>query len=178
MPVEPESDLHWKAFLYVSGDLPADESEAFESCLLEDQSARDAVTSAVELIQVVGLLGREERVPVRSRRTILRRRRAIWGVVLSAAAVLLGAVLLPDLSSASRSESDVSAVALAWSGLRGGIEADWTAVVSGAADVGSTDPAQAVDLETGTEASTERPLPSWLLSAASVRRSEASSEEN
>jgi len=48
-----EHELDWLAFRYVSGEMTADEAETFELRLAEEQSARDAVASAVELSQTI-----------------------------------------------------------------------------------------------------------------------------
>jgi len=48
-----EHNLDWLAFRYVSGELTGDETESFELRLADDQAARDAVASAVELSQAI-----------------------------------------------------------------------------------------------------------------------------
>jgi hypothetical protein len=178
MPVEPESNLHWKAFLYIAGELPSDEASDFERLLLEDQSAREAVAAAVEIVQVVGVLGPE----VASRRLLTKRshgrRVMVWAVSIALAAALLAAALIPTFRPSGMAEPDASEVALTWSGIRKGIDADWSALVAGPHSVESTDSNLAADSEETVETSTERPLPSWLLSAASNPRGDSPQEEN
>ena len=50
MSYEPQHDLDWQAFLYVSGEMIDADLQAFEGRLAEDQSAREAVAQAVELL--------------------------------------------------------------------------------------------------------------------------------
>jgi hypothetical protein len=50
MSGDPQHDLEWHAFLYVSGEMSRVEAEAFEGRLAEDQQAREAVAQAVELL--------------------------------------------------------------------------------------------------------------------------------
>jgi hypothetical protein len=47
------SDLDWLALQYVSGEMNEVESAEFEERLADDQAAREAVASAVELVQTV-----------------------------------------------------------------------------------------------------------------------------
>ena len=168
MTLEPESDLHWTAFLYISGELAPEESSAFERLLDEDQDAREAVASAVELAGALAILG-----PEHTRKRPARRIRA-WAIPLAAAACLTAAAL-PFLKAARPPSPDASEVAEAWSGLRGhsGGESDdeWIARVA------ETPSAEAVELSED-DASVERALPSWLLSATSASRDDARREEN
>lgn len=48
-----ESDLLWDAFRYVADEMSADEVDAFEQSLAENQSAREAVVRAVQVTQAV-----------------------------------------------------------------------------------------------------------------------------
>lgn len=71
------TDLEWQAFCYVAGGdvLPCDalaldapgldavDLDAFESRLVDDQAARDAVVRMVELVQSVALLGDQRLLP-------------------------------------------------------------------------------------------------------------------
>ncbi len=167
--------LQWQAFLYISGELDAEATTAFEQILLEDQTAREAVASAVELVQAVGAVGLEASLiltlPDRSRRRRLT-------VVTVAAAVLVTSALIPWGRPTSNLKSDDSSVARAWSGLRQGIDADWKAVVAGSASTDPVDSGLPTDSDSAVEPSGERPLPSWLLSAASVPRGDSPQEEN
>lgn len=46
-------DLAWTAFLYVAGELPEDDRQAFEQLLAEDTAAQDAVVEAVRLSETI-----------------------------------------------------------------------------------------------------------------------------
>ena len=175
MPLEPESDLHWKAFLYVSGELTVDESMSFERLLAEDQEAREAVALAVELTQALAIVGP---LPRSVSRKWSNRRVLAWAGSMAAAACLAVAIV-PILRPVvpTESQGDTSSVALAWSGLRVGPDADWTAFVSGVQTPVAGSLAE-IENADETESSTERPLPSWLLSAASVPSGESPQEEN
>jgi hypothetical protein len=50
-PVGDDNELQWTAACYVLGELSPEESERFESRLVEDQSAREALAGAVTLLQ-------------------------------------------------------------------------------------------------------------------------------
>ena len=172
MPIEPESDLHWTAFLYVSGELTADESSGFERLLAESQEAREAVAGAVELAGALAIVGGER---ARRRASPGRRsaRRALVGAALVAAAACLVLAIAPAFRPA---RPDPSEVAAAWSGLRSGADADWMAFAAGSQQPDSIEPGPAdpgiVAIGAADEPSGERILPSWLLSAASSPRAE------
>jgi hypothetical protein len=53
----PQDELDWLAFRYVAEELSADEADAFERLLADDQSARDAVSRAVQTTRAVASLG-------------------------------------------------------------------------------------------------------------------------
>ena len=180
MPLEPESDLHWTAFLYVSEELTPDESSSFERLLAEDQEAREAVALAVELAQALAIVGPEQQHGFASRKHSTRRILA-WAGSLAAAACLLAAIL-PTFRPVVPTEptADASSVALAWSGLRVGDDPDWTAFVDGVHSPESSAAGPLAESENAdmSETSTDRPLPSWLLSAASVPTGDSPQEEN
>jgi hypothetical protein len=178
MSLEPESNLQWKAFLYIAGELSQDEASDFERLLLEDQSAREAVAAAVELVQVVGVVGPGIPSTPNLTRRSQRRRVMTWAISGLAAAALILAVLIPSSRSPRQPNSEASSVALTWSGLRNGIDADWSAVVAGSHPTELADPTLTVEVEETIEPANERPLPSWLLSAASNSRVESPQEEN
>jgi hypothetical protein len=150
MPLEPESDLHWTAFLYLGGDLPPDEATRFEARLADDQGARDALAGAVELAEALAIVGPE----FRPRRRAFGRR-ALVGALATAAAACVALAISPWSRPVVEDRPDASAVAIAWSSLRSGLDAEPAPVAS-------------IEDEGEIEPSTDRPLPSWLLSAASV----------
>jgi hypothetical protein len=161
MPLEPETDLHWTAFLYISGDLLAAEASSFEARLLDDQEAREAVAEAVELAGALAIVGAESR----SRPRLIGRRTFLAASALAAAAcVLLTSYFWTR--PARQDRPDASEVALAWSSLRGGVEVSQVVEID-------TEPETDVEVEP----STDRALPSWLLSAASVPLDDAKEEE-
>jgi ferric-dicitrate binding protein FerR (iron transport regulator) len=159
MPLEPETDLHWTAFLYISGDLPPAESTSFEARLADDQEARDAVAEAVELAGALAIVGAESRPRRRSK--LLR---AFIAASALAAAACLVLTLQPGPRPTGYDRPDASEVALAWSSLRGG------------ADIGQLAEIE-IESESEVEPSTDRALPSWLLSAASAPLDDPKEEE-
>ena len=167
MPLEPEPDLPWTAFLYVNGDLTPDQASSFERRLDDDQEAREAVAEAVELAGALALVG-PEFAP--------RRRSTARRALLGAASMAAAAGLLLAISSSFRPiepvPPDASRVAQAWSGLRAEVDADWTTFAAEAHATSRAEPGQVAKPDELDEAesglSTERALPSWLLSAASA----------
>ena len=162
MPLEPDADLHWTAFLYLEGDLPADQASAFEDLLARDESARDALTLAVELAEALAVVGPEFRRG-RPRRRVARRVLVAVSTLAAAACVALaiGSRLLPSFAE----RPDASDVATAWSSLRA--DAEWLAVPPGSTATGFA-PTSEADLDLDPEPATDRALPSWLLTAASA----------
>jgi hypothetical protein len=163
MPLEPEPDLHWTAFLYISGDLPPDEASTFEDRLLDDQAARDAVADAVELAGALAIVGPEFR---QRRRRIGRR--VLIGAVSLAAAACVALAIVPRLmpSRSDRPDASASDLAIAWSSLRADAEPGPVAEF-----------VENEDEENGVEPSTDRALPSWLLTAASAPIDEPGQED-
>src|SRR4051794_2541727 len=115
MPLEPDADLHWTAYLYMTGELPEDEEAAFELRLAEDQVAREAVAGAVELAGALASVQPE--AWVRSRSRPHRARRVLAWSALAAAATLIVAGLW-GLRARPLAPPDAAEVAIAWSGLR------------------------------------------------------------
>jgi hypothetical protein len=77
-------ELAWRAFCYFHGELAAEEADAFEARLANEQSAREALSQAVELSHAaaaalassdVGLAQRTVRKSTTSRRTVSSRHR-------------------------------------------------------------------------------------------------------
>jgi hypothetical protein len=168
-PEQPESDLHWTAFLYVTGELGPDEASSFELLLADDQLARDAVAGAVELAGALAVVGPE----FRPRRRPIGRRAFVAAATLAAAACLV-LVIAPRLRP---DRPDASAVALAWSSLRG--EIDFEGPASPAPEsAGEIEAGDGMDGEADGDPSTGRALPSWLLSAASAPLGDAPREED
>ena len=44
---KPQFDLEWEAFLYASGEMSPEQTDAFESRMLQDPAVADAVSEAV-----------------------------------------------------------------------------------------------------------------------------------
>jgi hypothetical protein len=166
MPLEPDADLPWTAYLYVTGELPAIEEAAFELRLAEDQVAREAVAEAVELAGALAAV--EPRDWTRHRERPIRRVLA-WSALAAAASLVVAS--LWGLRAIPSVPPDTTEVAIAWSGLRrldaiGGGEVDFIAL---------TDESHpTVDLD----APSDPALPSWLLTAAAEPRLDAPQEEN
>jgi len=79
----------WLAVRYVLGELPATESAAFESRLTEDQSARETLARAAQLVETLALVPHPVAIP--PRRLPLGRIAAVAATL--AAAVLVGLAL-------------------------------------------------------------------------------------
>jgi len=158
MPIDPESDLQWTAFLYMSGDLPLAEATCFEARLADDPAARDALLEAVELAEALAVVGPE----FRPRRRVLGRR-VLVGVVALAAAACVALALIPWNRPRGQDRLEASELAIAWSTLRSGLDSETVTAVE-VEDVDS-------------DSSPDRPLPSWLLSATSVPLGDQPREE-
>src|SRR4051812_7029606 len=129
MPLEPDADLRWTAFLYVTGDLSSVEEAAFELRLADDQAAREAVGEAVELAGALsttepGAWGRPRSGRFPARRVLT------WSALAAAASLVVAG--LWSLRQGPAVSPDATEVAIAWSGLRrmepiGGGEVDFIA---------------------------------------------------
>jgi hypothetical protein len=162
MSPPPEPDLAWTAFLYVAGDLTPDEAARFEAQLDDDQGAREAVAAAVELAGAVARVAAEFPSP---RRLVSRRALRVAGGLAVAAGLLLAIGAWLRVADPAR-VADESAVALAWSNLR---ELDGPAEPASNALVELPfDRPSGPEAEGDAEPSTDRPLPSWLLTATSA----------
>lgn len=172
MPPEPEDDLHWTAFRYVAGELSTAEASAFERRLDDDQDAREAVAAAVELAGALAIAA--EALPIEfagpTRRAWVRARRVLAGSALAAAAALLVIVLgpAPRPGRTPTPGTGPSDVARAWLGLRVAPDAEWTAIVAEAPAGDGPESLPTADADAGAE----RPLPSWMLAAASALTSD------
>src|SRR4051794_35043724 len=88
MRLEPEADLEWTAYLYVTGGLSILEEAAFELRLAEDQLAREAVAGAVELTGALAAIEAGDWVQPRRRRSPARRVLTRWAVAAAASLVV------------------------------------------------------------------------------------------
>jgi hypothetical protein len=159
-------ELDWLAFRYVAGELAADEAGDFEGRLARDQTARDAVSRAVELTSAICAVEATSSAPVH----LARRRRVQqslrWAVCLSACALVLivcfrylrhsesGPPGSKDVSSAAAAE-----LAVVWSETRSEVadQVDDSWVWLEVADAGY--------LPTAVEDSAALVTPDWMLSA-------------
>ncbi|MGL5097784.1 MAG: hypothetical protein ACRDD1_19520, partial [Planctomycetia bacterium] len=113
------ADLDWSAFRYAAGEMTAGEEAAFEDRLTADQSAREAVATAVEWTLAVSAGA------VRPKKT-RRPSRFVGAFGWSAAACLLAAAIfvvgrplpIDQPNAASPTVERGFEVALAWSELR------------------------------------------------------------
>lgn len=121
-----EGDLDWLAFRYVSGEMPTDEAALFEQTLAEDQTARDAVASAVQLTDaVLALAPTHSQItqPVPATRRNVWRERAAWMVAGAAAACVLFLVSWDmghtprgsDMAISAEKAGEINRVAAVWS---------------------------------------------------------------
>ncbi|MBW3595655.1 MAG: hypothetical protein KY475_00105 [Planctomycetes bacterium] len=166
-----EDQLHWTAYRYTADELAIDEREAFELRLADDQSAREAVAKAVELLQATHFVVAESRTVERSMRSEPHRISWSGWVALGAAACLLvilglqqgGVILTPGNPHADVSdirESD-QGLAMAWTQTRH-LLSQFDAQDSAAAFADELDD-QAL---TGTVASEDEvAAPTWMLAA-------------
>jgi ferric-dicitrate binding protein FerR (iron transport regulator) len=84
---DESAQLDWLAVQYVLGELSPDDAVSFETCLAEDQAARDSLVRATRLVENVSLAKPSASVPV-SRRPALRHIAAALAAV--AATLLVG----------------------------------------------------------------------------------------
>lgn len=175
MPSDPNRDLDWLAFRYISGEMTAEEADAFECRLADDQGAREAVAQAVALTAAVSLAAPSTRevLPLRRRRLV-----STW-VIVAASAACLALLAWPLFRSDAQrrltpavAESDARSpeIALTWSDLRQSGEAGASASADGLAfldeDAAETDTIASNDINVVDDA-----VPHWLLEAASLRES-------
>lgn len=114
---ESTADAAWLAVRYVLGELPAPEAAAFETRLSIDQPAREAVASAVRLIDTLAV----SRAPdaAAPRRTAPRARRFIAVAALAAAVLVAVVVNVPRDADPTRpvaaTDADPARLAAVWS---------------------------------------------------------------
>ena len=89
---ECRNQLDWSAFCYAAGEMSPAEATEFEARLAEDQAAREALASAVELTQVVAAAESQagDVVLPTSRRTASWAVRFSWMAIGGLAVLLLG----------------------------------------------------------------------------------------
>lgn len=88
MNEEPQLDLDWQAFRYISDEMSEAEMDQFEALLGEQQAAREAVADAVELWCALGRLRpAAERAPQRANRRWMQP--AAWLIPIAAACLLV-----------------------------------------------------------------------------------------
>jgi hypothetical protein len=175
MGSDPRPEVHWLAFQYVCGELPADDAAAFERRLEDDQAAREAVAEAVGLTEAVTFLSPAMATPRRPARYALG-----WMAAGAAAclAVVLCARTMPALAPGPQApirkpggEAD-RALARTWLKLHEDAEA---AASEPADDVfGLDEPTMLAEAEPapGGEPDGMADMPPWLLEAASLRNAE------
>ena len=153
MESEMNQDLSWLAFRYVADEMSAEERQAFEQRLVEDQEAREEVARAVELAQAVAFVHADV-IPIQTTHhspltTHPRRwvRPAWWA---AAAAIMLG-ILIP---SSGYLRGKRTSLATVWQSLR---DTDETSL--------GADGDEIVALITDDEA--DLTVPAWLIEAVS-----------
>jgi hypothetical protein len=105
-----EPDLEWRAFLYLSGEMSSAELAAFEHLLESDQSAREAVASAVHLVGTItdapmaGASVAEKRGSIVSKPPITSRLRAFVALAASVAALLLALSFIDPVSERTQDD--------------------------------------------------------------------------
>lgn len=99
----------WLAFRYVANEMSHDERQRFEERLSDDQAAREAVASAVELTQTIASIETVEHAVELSARNVFQNRRwqrATWTAAAMAGclAVVLGWQLVGQLLKGNPSQ--------------------------------------------------------------------------
>ena len=163
-----DEELDWLAFCFVTGELSGDERSSFECRLSEDQSAREAVARAVELMQAISLAQtHEDAQPVlvtNGRRTTTWPRRLAWmSVGASAALVLVAAWLQFDAIARLFSPPPVDRQELAevWSRTRETVR-----------DIVQSEPYE-FSAPVESDLSSDDAFPSWISAAVFIQPSDA-----
>jgi len=104
---KPVDDIDWLAFRYVANEMSNDEYEQFEERLFDDQTAREAVATAVELTQTIASIETvEQSVQVAARESNGKRRwqRATWiaAAIAGCLAIALGWQLVGQILKGDR----------------------------------------------------------------------------
>lgn len=104
LTTEQASDVEWLAFCYVANEMPVGQRDRFEERLANDQAAREAVATAVELTQTIaGIESIEHSIQVATRpsRGAQVWQRATWIATAVAAclAIVLGYQLVSHVLS-------------------------------------------------------------------------------
>ncbi len=179
-----ESETAWLALCYVQDELTSAERLEFEARLADDQSAREAVAEAVELLCAVSLAEQERLVEAAVTETAdsdrivasvapasrfsYSSRVAIWGGAVLAASVAL--VMTWQMLSAARSTGS-SDVALVWAqqlaDLNDDIQQRHELADEYAAEL---DPQQRIALNVDRDGDDDGLAPSWLLAAIEAAR--------
>jgi hypothetical protein len=129
-----DADLDWLSFRYLIGELSDHNVLAFEERLAVDQTAREALATAVELSQAIMVAGEESVSPTRrAHRVRLPGRESFWlkpvgALAATAAAAFVIAAMLQLLWPASRqSDSAFDTSLLAeWTQMRDAAPDDWS----------------------------------------------------
>lgn len=91
---QPNDDLLWTAYRYSAGELSGPEAEAFELLLADDQAAREALATAVELTETVCAIERTSLItaaatPASTSRRAWSQPSVGWVAVVAAASIAL-----------------------------------------------------------------------------------------
>jgi hypothetical protein len=176
------SDLDWLAFCYAAGEMNAAEAEAFEARLADEQSAREALSRAVELTQTVAAAeARSGDVMLATRSRADWNTRVSWMAIGGLAVVLLAllwsGVVGPTWNGADRQVALAAHgdLALAWNQTRAEFasvrEAGLWPSIGGAL----TDDEEVIYLaDLPLDDGSIDEAPSWLMAAVYARASRAS----
>jgi len=170
----PSNDLRWRAFAYISEEMPVDDRAAFEELLAVDQTAREAVAEAVAFNATVRAACTVE---VASTNLATRKRfpGPVWSLI-SCGAIGVSLCLLLVLFSSFRDPSDKpvapvasSELAITWSQLQG-VSLDESLPWSDAADPSAEEALlePSVDVASLADASLDADdldTPSWMTAA-------------
>lgn len=156
-PARPSDELVLTALQYIGEELSEDARAAFEARLMNDQAAREAVASAVEVTLATRAAFADDAALVAVREEVRKpvSRRGWWNVALAASALAALVLVSKSLELGKRPvKADRAAdLAMAWSEAR----AEWP--TSALTDEQLAEEAEALVLDDDVA------LPSWMVAA-------------
>ncbi|QDT88955.1 hypothetical protein Pan161_05740 [Gimesia algae] len=172
-PESADRDLNWIAFQYITNELSADDSLQFESLLAENQSAREALAHATQLMAGLHVIESMPATVTPRVQSVVPRRSLKWIVIsCSVAAMLFLTIsLLPETqapeselvsqpSLTDASEEDLEHLLNLWSE-----SAEENHLISQNTVTESSD---ALDQQTTLAESHSLEIPDWLYTAVSL----------
>ena len=123
-PIETPGDLDWSAFLYIAGEMTDAQVIAFEQRLGDDQAAREAVATAVEMAQTIdAATAQTSAAPKPQRKLVARRsthwssrRKLVYGVMAASVAAVAIFAMVSESTNRRLTIDDDAAIATIWAG--------------------------------------------------------------